>query len=1043
MNLTFSALRNPAGAAVGICMVLLFGLYSLFKSPIQLFPDIENPEISVQSFWRGASPKEIESEILEPIENVLKGLPGVLEMNANANPGSAWVNLKYRINTDMQKALMTVISRMNRLPPLPRDATPPVVNLGGFGGGAPALTWFFLQVLPGNPVPVADFVPFAQNVIRPRLESIPGVAGVDIGGFSAIGTQELLVEFDPIKAAELGIPIPTLASVVGQSEDVSAGVVDVERRRYTLRFAGRYEPDQLASLIIEWRAGSPVRLGDVASVSVKHRDRTDLARQNGNPAIGIRIDRESGANVLATLNRVKEEVEKLRTGPLKEKGLDMQQSFDASVFIYRAINLVTSNLFAGILLAVGILWWFLRRMRATLIVALSIPISLLGTFILLRLADRSLNVISLAGLAFAVGMVLDAAIVVLENIVRLREKGLSEDDASLKGAGQVWGALVASTATTVAVFVPVIFLRDVEGQLFGDLAMTIAIAVTISLLVAVTVVPLAARQWLGKRTYVDRHQAFWARLAGWIMRMTNTSTRRWGLVVALIGLPVWLTVSLLPELDYLPPVKRDAVDTWFRFPPATNLDTIERDVVRRLEERMRPYMEGTKEPALKNYYVLVWPGGGGTMGARAKDQSRVKELEKIINEEITAAIPDTQAFSSQGNLFASFGSDRSIEIHLQSSETDKIKQLAREATEWVKEVLPEARVRPRGSLEEAEPELRLIPDDRSLQEKGWTRRDMATVTRTLGNGLYVGEYFNGIERMDIILRAKKWYDPEMLANTPIALRIGDGNTVPLSEMVDIVRTVGPDQIDRLDGHRTISLTVRPPENMSLERAIKQIKTQVEPRIRAALPEDGSIKYGGSADSLQQALGTMGENFLVAMGILFLLMSALFRSLKDSALVVLAMPLATFGSVVALRLLNLVTFQPLDLLTMIGFVILLGLVVNNAILLVHQTRTGERNGLPRRDAVEQALLLRLRPIFMSTLTSLFGMLPLLITPGEGSVIYRGLATAIVGGMSVSTLFTLVLLPCFLRMGERASSQASQVSLPVSGHHSIKSEESLNV
>ena len=1025
MNLTLSTLRNPAGAAVGICMVLLFGLYCLVKSPIQLFPDIEYPEISVESFWRGASPKEIESEILEPIENVLKGLPGVMEMNATANPGRAQLRLRYRIKTNMQEALMAVISRMNRLPPLPKDATPPIVDLGGSGGGGVALTWFFLQVLPGNPTPVEDFVPFAQSIIQPRLESIPGVSGVDVGGFSAIGTQELLIEFDPLKAAELGISIPGMARMVGGSEDTSAGTVDVGRRRYTLRFAGRYEPEQLASLILEWRNGSPVRLGDVATVAVQDRERIDLSRQNGNPAIGIRIDRESGANVLATLNRVKVEVEKLREGPLKAKGLDMRQSFDASVFIYRAINLVTSNLFVGMMLAIGVLWWFLRRMRATLIVALSIPISLLGTFIVLRMADRSLNVISLAGLAFAVGMVLDAAIVVLENIVRLRENGLSEEAASLQGANQVWGALVASTATTVAVFLPVLFLKDVEGQLFGDLALTIAISVLISLVVAVTAVPLVARQWLGRRTLVDRHQLFWLRITGWIMCLTQTASRRWLLATSLIVAPLGLTFSLMPELDYLPPVKRDAVDTYFRFPPATNLDTIERDIVRKLEERMRPYMEGKKEPALKNYYILVWPGGGGTLGARALDQSRVKELEKIITEEVTAGIPDTQAFTSQGNLFSGFGDERAIQIHMQSADSDSLKKLAKEAMEWVKESMPETRVRPGSSLEEAEPELRLIPNDRSLLEKGWSRDDLAQVTRTLGQGLYVGEYFNGASRMDIILRAQKWTDPETLASTPIALGAKTAaGVVPLSELVDIVRTVGPDQIDRVDGHRTLTLTITPPENMSLEHAITLIKTQVEPKLRAALPPDGSLKYGGSADSLSKALNTMGENFLVAMGILFLLMSALFRSMKDSALVVLSMPLATFGSVVALRLLNLVTFQPLDLLTMIGFVILLGLVVNNAILLVHQTREGERNGLPRKAAVEQALLLRLRPIFMSTLTSLFGMLPLLITPGEGSVIYRGLATAIVGGMSVSTLFTLVLLPCFLRMGETSGAQESR-------------------
>jgi multidrug efflux pump subunit AcrB len=245
-----------------------------------------------------------------------------------------------------------------------------------------------------------------------------------------------------------------------------------------------------------------------------------------------------------------------------------------------------------------------------------------------------------------------------------------------------------------------------------------------------------------------------------------------------------------------------------------------------------------------------------------------------------------------------------------------------------------------------------------------------------------------------------------------------GTLVPLSELVDITRTVGPSQLRRIDRRRTITLDVRPPEDVSLEHVLGTIKKQVEPRLKAALPADGNILYGGSASGLNRAIASMGSNFALALVVLFLLMAALFRSLKDSLLVVLAMPLAMVGGIFSLRLLNLVSFQPMDLLTMIGFVILLGLVVNNAILLVHQTRSAERRGVSRHHAVEEALETRLRPIFMSTITSIFGMLPLLLIPGAGSVIYRGLAAVIVGGMCVSAIFTLILLPCFLRMGEVA-------------------------
>ena len=1015
VNLTSSSLKNPAGIAVAVAVILFFGAYSLTKLPVQLFPDIENPRISIQTGWRAASPREIESEIIEPIESVLRGLPGLKEMGAFANAGNAWINLEFGLETDMQRTLIDVISRMNRLDPLPRDATQPTIMMGGGQGDTPALTYFFLQLLPGTEGHISDYLQLVDDVIAPAIESVPGVARVSASENRG-ADQELEILFDPYKAAQLGIPLTETANRLGRANDVSGGFVEVGRRQYTIRFTGRYEPSELQDFVLEWREGRPITLGDIATISVTRGEQVLTNSQNGNPAISIRIDKENNANALQTLNAVKAVVNELNAGQVKSRGLVMAQSFDASVFINRAIALVASNIGLGILLAVGVLWWFLRRFRATLIVAIAIPISLLATFVVLNLTGRTLNIISLAGLAFAVGMVLDAAIVVLENIVRLREKGLSTFDASLQGAQQVWGALLASTATTVAIFLPVIFMREVEGQLFGDLAITIAIAVVMSLLVAVTILPLAARTWLKEDKLVDQNAATWERITNFVMRITSTPRKRWTLVAIMLGAPLLTSYVLMPELDYLPPVKRDAVDAYFRFPDGISERTIAKEYVSVIEKRMAPYMSGEKEPALKNYYILNW-GGGGALGVRVQDQSRVKDMEKIINEEIFADLPDMRSFAAQGNLFGGFGGDRNIALHLQSRDREAVAEAARLGEELLQAALPDSNIRVNPGLEQSEPELRLSPNDRKIAEAGWSRQDVGTLVRAMGDGLYVGEHFDGEKRMNVILRASKWETPEQLASMPLATP--NGGLIPLSELVDINRTVGPSQLRRIDSRRTITIDVQPPENVSLEHVLGVIKRDVEPKLKAALPADGNILYAGSANALTRAIKSMGGNFALALVVLFLLMAALFRSMKDSVLVVLAMPLAMVGGIVAIRLLNLVSFQPLDLLTMIGFIILLGLVVNNAILLVHQTRSAEREGVSRHQAVEQALRTRLRPIFMSTLTSIFGMLPLLLMPGAGSVIYRGLAAVIVGGMCISTVFTLILLPCFLRMGEISS------------------------
>ncbi|PKH88054.1 efflux RND transporter permease subunit [Colwellia sp. Bg11-28] len=1011
MKLTKSALTSPAAVAVVVALTLLVGMLSLFKLPVQLFPDIERPQIAVQTFWRSASPKEIESEIIEPQEQVLRGIPGIESMNAFANRGSAYINLSFGVGTNMEQTLIEVISRMTRVANLPRDARPPRIMLGGFGGNTPALTYFFLQALPGNAQDINQYIDFTNDVIRPRLEAVEGVAGVQT--FMEQNREELQIRYDPIKAAEYGIEIPELIALVSASDDISGGFVDVGRRQYTLRYSGKYSVDELSQLMLESRGGRNIRLSDIATVEVRRNDRQGLAVQNGNPAFSMRIDRANGANVLETLNRVKTEVALLNNELLADKKLVMVQSFDASVFIYRAINLVTSNLFVGIVLSLSVLWFFIRRARATFIIATAIPVSLLSTFIVLEITGRSLNVISLAGLAFAVGMVLDAAIVVLENILRMRDKGLDEHDSAEQGAGQVWGALLASTATTVAIFLPVFFLKDIEGQLFGDLALTIAIAVSVSLIVAVVLLPVLAKYFLKQQEVNDPNKKLWQRITRFVMNSTSSRAKRLSLAASLLILPVVISIIAIPKLDYLPPVKRDAIDANLQFPPGANVKTIEQEIIQPIVERLKPYMDGTKEPALKNYYIFGGPFGG-SLGVRVKDQDRVDELLDIVQNEILIDLPDTRAFARQGNLFGGFGGGRQVQVHLQSKDTKALQEVARQGMDWIKEAIEGANVNANPGLAMSEPEINLSPNDRNILEQGWNRRDVGRVVRTLGDGLYVGEYFNGSKRLNMILRADGWDDPDNLGDVPVVT--GNGSVTPLSNLVDIQRTVGPSRLTRIDGQRTISLNVNPPKGWSLEETISALKLQVEPKLRNIMPDDGNIQYGGSADQLDKAISVMAENFAFALVILFLLMAALFKSIKDSLLVVITIPLATVGGILALQLLNLTVFQPLDLLTMIGFIILLGLVVNNAILLVHQTRLGQQDGLERTQAIEEALTLRLRPIFMSTATSFFGMLPLLLMPGAGSVIYRGLAAVIVGGLAFSTIFTIVLLPCLLRLSK---------------------------
>ncbi len=1009
MNTTRYFVKNPAITLSVVCLLLLLGVISLNKLPLQLLPSIERPVLGVQVSWRAASPREIESEIVEPIERELRGITGMTDLVSFSNSGNAWINMEFALGTDMDQTFTEVASRLQRVRGLPADADRPQIFRNGGGNSAESLIFLFVQRAENSSIGLDELQAFIENNIAPEFEGIDGVGGIDVNQNG--GDHIVSVQFDPFLAAQLGLSIDSIVSNINRSNDVSGGSVGVGRRDFTLRFEGRYDADQLEQTILAWRNGAPIRLGDIATVNVGPDETQGVVYQNGNPALGMRLLREPGGNTLQAIDAVLEQMDKLNETLIPQYGITIEKSFDPSVFIKRAIALLTGNMGIGILLAVGCLWLFVRRLRATLLIASAIPVCLLATFVVLNIFGRSINVISLAGLAFATGMVLDAAIVMLESFVRKVDQGESSSQAALGSVRQVGGALLASTITTIVIFVPIVFFEDVEGQLFADLALTIAIAVAFSFMVAMFLLPVGAahlirRQDAGDEVTGDQ----WGKAADALMRLTDSSKKRIIWIASLTTLPMLIGWLLWPQLNYLPPVKRDAVDAFISFPSGASPSVVREEFAEVVVKRLDPYMKGEKEPALKNYYLFTGPWGGN-VGIRVKDQSKVDEMVRIANQEILANIPDTRAFAQQGSLFGRFGGGASIRLNLQSADFEALNEAALNVADLVREKLPGGRVNLNPDPQVVQPEYRLVPDDRRLAEVGMTRESLARTVRAYGDGLWLGEFFHQDSRLDILLRTEQWTTPEQLETMPVVTP--SGAIIPFGDLASIERGVGPNQVFRLDAKRTIALNINAPENMPLGETVRILES-LEADIRAIAPRDITILYGGDADSLSKAMSNLSGNFALAILLLFLVMAALFKSAKDAALVLISLPMAAVGGVIAVRLLDLVTPTPLDLLGMIGFIILLGLVVNNAILLVSETRRRERRGDEKSLAVRGALETRLRPILMSTLTSLLGMLPLVIAPGEGSAIYKGLATVIVGGMAVSTLFTLVLLPCLLRL-----------------------------
>ncbi len=1008
MQLTQASLKNRVAVAVAVLLVAIFGFISLTKLPIQLAPNVERPAIGINTAWRGAAPEEVESEILEPQEKVFQGLPGLTQMSSTASSGSAAIVLEFSSDMDMQRALVEVINRLNQVPAYPVDATEPTVNLGASRFGGNPIAWFSFKPLLDNNKDIATYQDFINDNVVPKIEQIKGVTKV-----SSFGGRpyELRITFDPFKAATLGIDLTQFANLNDSFRNVSAGTKDVGKRKYTIRYEGKYTPVDLADMILQWRDGKPIYLRDIAEIRMQMQDVSGSITQSGESALVMNIIPEAGVNVLDVMDKIKATVKELESGLLKDNGLSVEQLYDETVYTKSSISMVRNNLLLGMFLAIAILWFFLKRPIPAFIVALAIPICLLASFIAMEILGRSLNIISLAGLAFATGMVLDAAIVVLENIIRQREKGLKATAASLLGTTQVWAALLASTATTVAIFLPIIFLNDESGQLFADLAVTISVSIVVSLIVAVTVLPAAASKWIKDDNFEDQHYHWWEGVADFISKITDSRKKQILWILSLTIIPILVAYLIIPSADYLPTGKRSQVFGMIRPQPGLSIEAAKEDLVKVVRDRLQPYIDGRKQPKVKNYFLGMF-GQRAFLGVRAENTEDVDELLTIINREVLVDLPDTKGFAMRRPVFRGMGGARQINVDLQGGDFEKLLDVGKAAEAKINQLIPEAKISPSPSLEYGEPELRLKPKDRELAEAGWTRSQLSGIVRSLGNGNFVGEYFNGSRRYNVILRNDQWLTPEEFQNVP--LFTASGEILALGDLAEITRTAGPSSISRLDRLRTLTLQVTLPDDVALEAGMDLLKKELTPMLKNMMPENSMINYRGTAESLTIALKSLTSSFLLAIVILYLLISAMFQSFKDSLLVITTIPMATVGGILAIRLMDLAVGQQMDLLTMIGFIILLGLVVNNAILLVDRARMALADGMALDEAVKNAVLLRIRPILMSTLTSIFGMLPLLLIPGSGTELYRGLAAVIVGGMFLSTLFTLILLPSLLKL-----------------------------
>ena len=1042
MKIVEASIRSPVTVTVGVLLVVLFGMLALLRIPVQMIPDVERPMVYVSTIWPGASPEEIETEIVQEQEEQLKTLEGLVRMTSTSLQSSGSVSLQFQTGTDIDTALLRVNNKLQQVPEYPQNALKPVVGTSAMGGAEDATVWFDLSAREGVDIEIAKQWDFVDQVVQPALERVPGVAAS--GGFGG-RDRELRVIVEPRALAARGLTLTEVGRVLdAENRDVSAGDFDEGKRTYVVRTVGEYRsPADVENVVLAWRDNAPVYVKDVGRVVLGFKDPSAEVRNIRGPSIAVNITRQKGTNALVVMEGIREVVDRLNAGPLAERGLVMRVSFSDSDYIEEAIDLVQRNIMIGGALAIVTLLFFLRSFSSTLVIGLAIPVSVIGTFLAMSLLGRNINVVSLAGLAFAVGMIVDASIVVLENIYRHQQLGKRRREAAYDGAREVWGAVLASVLTTVAVFLPVFFVQDEAGQLFRDIAVAVSAAVLISLVVSITLIPSLAARVLSavqRSDSDDPHGG--ATSGGWrhlwgltsigealskgvgnlVYRLSGSVVLRLAMIVVLVGGAIALAVGLMPATEYLPTGNQNFIIGMLIAPAGYNVGEYAM-IADTVGNRLGPYFNVDPDspeaaaldgPPLDQFFYVSM-GGMVFMGARVDPRAADRAQDAIATlQSALGGIPGMIPVVQQMSIFDFGVEGRGLDIDLAGPDLEALLALGGRVFGSVLATVPGAQAQPIPSLELGNPEVRIVPDRERAAELGLSAQDLGFTLNALIDGVKVSEYqFEG-RAIDLVLRGETRYADHRSQDVEhLMIATPSGRSVTIGDVGRVIATSGPQQIQRIERQRAVTIRVIPPPEMALGTAI----TLVEEQVLEPLRRDGSIggaytaTLAGSADKLTETRRALQNNFILALVVTYLLMAALFESFLYPFVIMFSVPFAAVGGFLGLWAVNaFIGYQALDIIAMLGFVILIGIVVNNAILIVHQTLNYIRErGRGHREALREAVSDRIRPIFMSTVTSVMGMAPLILFRGAGSEIYRGLGSVVVGGLIVSTVFTLLLVP----------------------------------
>jgi len=1010
MSLYDTSIRRPVATAMTFLAILVVGIVSFRYLPVDLLPEIEYPRVTVYTNYPNVGPEEIEKIITDPVANAVSGVPNVERMTSSSDEGGSRVNLEFAQGTDLNAAANDVRASLDRIrDDLPVEAEPP--GIWKFDPNSQEIVSIAVE----SSRDMESLTRLLERDLGRRFEQVPGVGTLNIRG-GIYREVQVNIKRDRLRAYDMSAA--EVQQAIAQSNTaLPGGNVKEGLNDLYVRTQGEYDSlDEIRRTVIARVEGSPVRVSDVATVVDGYEDLQRITELNGVPVVRLEIQKQSGANTVTVAENIREEVERINAG---RSDVSLTVVSDQSQFIRQSINNVQNSAIWGSLLAILVLYLFLRNGSTTFIIALSIPISIIATFALLFFNDLTLNQMTFGGLALGVGLIVDNAIVVLENIIRQREEnGRSLKDAASIGTQEVAGAIVASTLTTSVIFLPLVFARTTTAALFQSLALVVVFALVCSLLVALTLVPMLASRFLtvdaGEQTADQDASKSWFQRA--FARLENryssfieyTLGRRWSVfgatAVLLIGsVALWpmISIELAPQTD------ANQIDVDLEMAQGTNIAVV-MEYLDELEQQVKPLLP---EEEVENFAKQVQPWGAEVeIQLRSADERSVNTfaLADSIRSAVLGQVPgaDIRVSAQSGlwvlrRVFSTGGGTEDLQVELRGYDLEQARTLAERIRDRLEGV--EGVAGARSGRREGRPEqnIRFLRD--KISSLGLSVQEVAQAVQTNVGGSRAAAYRDGGDQFPITVRLRPEDRLSVQDLDNVSIRTPDGQSVPISSLVSMDRGRGPTEIERINGQRVTYITASLTSDAVLGEVVERSR---EALADLSLPEGFSITYGGEYREQQKAQQDFLIAIIMALVLIYMVMAGQFERFLDPLVVMFSVPLVLIGVLPTLVLTN----TTVNIQSVMGLVMLIGIVVNNAIVLVDyinlMRREHEMDLLP---AVAEAGRLRLRPILMTTLTTVLGLVPLALGLGAGAEIQAALARVVIGGLLASTFVTLVLIP----------------------------------